>query len=197
MLKLRKIAVTGSLASGKSLVCDIFTDLGAYVVRADEIVHHLFVSDEACIQQVEKLMGKEVKINGQIDRNKIATIVGSDKNKLFELEKILHPLVFQQIQTLYRKACEHRKSRDFVVEVPLLFEAGWETFFDTIIVVTADSKLCEERYLEKGFSQADYKWRMARQWPIEEKIKRADFVIHNNGLKKALKEQVEQFLNNN
>lgn len=193
MLKLKKIGITGIPASGKTLVGSFFKECGACVISADEIVHQLLASDKACIQKVELLMGQDVKQGEQIDRKKVAQIAFSNKGILAQLEKILHPLAFEKMQKEYERACEKRSCKFFVVEAPLLYEADWQGFFDTVILVKASEDLCKSRYLAKGFT--DFEKRNQRLIPQEEKCKLADFVIENNKKAENLRDQVLNIIN--
>lgn len=194
MLELRKIAITGGLGTGKTLVCKIMEDLGACVVSTDELVHQLLINDKECIQKIEALLGQEVKVDHQIDRKKVASLVFSNKEKLDRLEKILHPLVFKKMEMLYREACELEKCALFVVEVPLLFEAGWELFFDKVITVTANEALCCERSLQRGLTPNDYSLRSKRLLSSEQKLKKSNFIIDNSGTVETLKKQVTEII---
>lgn len=194
MLELKKIGVTGSLATGKSLVCSLLKEQGAIVVNADEVVHQLLASDQNCIQKVIALLGKGIEREGQIDRSRVAEIVFSNPTKLLELEKIIHPLAFDQIERKYNELLKKGKHGLFVVEAPLLFEARWDLFFDTIIVVVAEKEFCKKRCLEKGIT--DYDKRVARLISKTDAVKRADFVIENNSNRiETLKNQTINILN--
>jgi dephospho-CoA kinase len=194
MLKLKKLAVTGSLGSGKTLVCKILSELGAFTVNADELAHQFLTSDSACIHKVELLFGSEIESGHQIDRKKLARLVFADAKKLDLLEKILHPLVFKRMETLYVEACASPNQTLFVVEVPLLFEAKWESFFDAIMVVESNDLLCRKRALAQGLSSKDYELRLKRLLPMEEKIKRADYIVHNNTTQENLKQQIVEIV---
>jgi dephospho-CoA kinase len=194
MLRSRKIAVTGDLGAGKTIVCQAMQDLGAYVVNADEICHQLLESNQSCIQQVETVFGQDVKVKGQIDRKKIAELAFSSRHLLKALEDILHPLVLKQLESLYKETNQLKQKQFFVVEVPLLFEVGWGFFFDTVIAVTADPLICQKRCLKKGLSLEQYFLRKQRQLASEEKTKRADFIIINNGTFQELKNEVQKII---
>lgn len=194
MLELRKIAVTGCLSSGKTLVCKILSDFGAFVVNTDELAHQLLVSDSKCIHDIELLFGSEVKVNHQIDRKKLGRLAFADTHKLGLLEKILHPLIFKKMETLYIEACTLHQYNLFVAEVPLLFEAGWELFFDAVITVVADERLRRQRSLDKGLSLTEYALRSKQQLPSEEKMRRADYIVRNDTTEEDLKKQVMEIV---
>ena len=186
MLKLRKIAVTGNLAAGKSTVCHLLKKLGAYVLDSDKIVHSLLLNSSSLQKAIVKLLGEEVLTKGRLDRSKIAQVVfNSKKNKkLLQLEKIIHPEVLKKINQKYLEIKKKNKDRLFVVEMPLLFEIKAEKFFNFIIAVIANKKTCSERFGK------DYQKRNQRQMSSQQKIKKADTVIYNNKDLKSLKKQI-------
>ena len=135
---MKKIAVTGAYLSGKSTVCQIFADHGAFVIDADKIAHQLL--NGPCFQAVVELLGPDVAINHTIDRQKVAQKVFNNKDQLKNLENILHPQIFKTIQDEYNQA----NANFFVAEIPLLFEAHWDPFFDITICVIADQARMQE-----------------------------------------------------
>jgi len=197
MLKLCKIAITGGVASGKSLVCQFLKEYGAYVVNADKIVHQLLSPSTVIGRQVIDLLGPSIVDGDRIDRVKVGTIVFSDKHKLIALEQILHPAVVKEIETLYKQA-QHQIPLPtlFVAEVPLLFEADLAPFFDAVVTVVADEKLCKTRFKKAGFPSSEYDLRMSRQFSVHEKKIRANFIIYNEGTVEELKQEVQQFYKN-
>jgi len=191
MLDLLKIAITGGIASGKSSVCKLFEEQGAFVVSCDAIVHELLSPGTEISEKVSTLLG----IQEEVDfRKKIAEQVFKDSRMLVELEKILHPATLYKIKTLFKEALTKENYTYFVVEIPLLFEIRNEDFYDIVITVIADEPLAKERFKKAGFSYEDYERRMKRQMPQEEKAVRSDYVIKNNGSLKDLKKQVNQVL---
>ncbi len=189
--KLKKIAVTGGLACGKSSVCQIFKELGAEVVSADQIVHYLLHPTSSEGRAVIKLLGSDVVINGEIDRTQIAERVFTNPALLEDLEAILHPVVKCEIERLYQQAAASPSTTYFVVEVPLLFEKDWHEEFDVTVAVIADESQCRERYLHKGGKVDDFERRWQQQLTLEEKAERADFVIMNHTTIADLKEQTQ------
>jgi dephospho-CoA kinase len=187
VLSLRKIAITGKLASGKSTVGRILQEYGAYVVDADEIVHSLLSLNTPTGKKVVELLGPEIVAGNQIDRRKISEIVFSDFKKLTSLENILHPAVKQEINKLFDHVKNNPTYKMFVAEVPLLYESGMEKDFDLVIAVIADEKVARQRSTAAQFDQ-----RYARQH--KDKASKADFVITNNGDLNLLRSSIDEIL---
>lgn len=190
MLKLRKIAITGGIGSGKTSVCQFFQELGAFVADADEVVHELLTPDTDLGQQVIRLLGPEVLQNGKISRKIVADKVFKDPKQLKALERLLHPAVSQKIEELYARASRAGKYSAFVVEIPLLFEVGKEGFYDVVVAVLADEALAKERFERAGFQKEEYDRRMSRQIPPRQKALRAHHTLYNNGSLDHLRAQV-------
>src|SRR3990167_1654250 len=191
MLRLKKIAITGGVASGKTSVCRYFQELGAFTVNADAIVHQLLTHDVHLAQKITEKFGSQVIQNGKMDRAFLAKKVFAHPEQLDWLEKQLNPMVLQEVEELYSSACKSDSYSSFVVEVPLLFEAGWEPIFDVTIAVITDEKTCQERWEKAGMSPSSYNLRMQRQLPQSQKASRSHFTIQNNGSLEELYKQVE------
>ncbi len=183
MLVLLKVAVTGGLACGKTSVCRVLAEYGACVVDADKLVHNLLSHDKAIGKKVIALLGAHVLVKGKLDRGEIARAVFSDAEKLISLESILHPALKEKIEDIYiscTKACPPPPF--FVVEIPLLYEAHFDHFYDIVVAVVADENLCRSRFTAKtGCSAEEYDKRMLRQMPVTQKANLADYVLLNNG----------------
>jgi dephospho-CoA kinase len=198
MLKLKKVAVTGGLSCGKSLVCRTLQELGAYVVSADSIVHQLLSSDTNLGQKIIKLLGPEVLVNRKLDRSRIAHIVFHDLGVLQALEELIHPAVYRELDKAYREQQQETPPPPlFVAEIPLLFESGGERDFDYTIAVVANADICCQRFIQAtGNDQKEFNNRMARQLPLIDKAKLADYVIMNNStlfdLQKATRELYQE-----
>lgn len=180
---LKKIAVTGGLASGKTTVCQILHTFGAKVVCADEMVHELLRSELR--EKLEAEFGKELMKQDQIDRKILAEIVFNNPEKLKKLEALIHPKLLQKIKEEYRSA----QGACFVVEIPLLYEIGAEDFYDIVIAVVTDEEIAKRRF--QG-SCLDYDLRMKRQLAPIEKGKRADYILYNNGTLEELERNTLQ-----
>ena len=187
---MKKVAVTGGIASGKSSVCRIFRSCGAYVVNADEIVHQLLSPSTVIGQQVIKLLGTEIVRDDQLDRKKIAKKVFLDSQKLQALENLLHPAVLNEIEKVYRQIKDSKTYALFVAEIPLLYESESEKFYDAVIAVISEPENCKNRFQEAtGYSSIEYERRMERQMHPEVKAAKANYVIINNGTFEELKEK--------
>lgn len=192
MLGLRKVAITGGIACGKSSVSRFFKELGAYVVSADEIVHQLLSIDSDLGQKVITLLGSDIVVNGRIDRSLVAKKVFNDTSLLKSLEHLLHPAVREEMDKRYQEVLRSSDYSLFVAEIPLLFETGGHVLYDYTVVVTAPKELSQRRFTEAtGYLPEEFDKRAERQLSIEEKAKQADFVICNDGTLTELKEKVK------
>ncbi|MBS0624765.1 MAG: dephospho-CoA kinase [Verrucomicrobia bacterium] len=190
MLELKKIAITGGVASGKSTVCRFFQELGAYVVSADAIAHDLLSLETNLGQKVLQQFGSDILQEGKISRRILAEKVFKNPAQLEALEKLLHPAVLQKIDELYRQAAHSRKWTSFVVEIPLLYEIHAEDSYDVIVAVLADEKVAKERFKQSGFQPEEYERRMSRQIKPSQKAKRATYTLINNGSLDQLRQEV-------
>ncbi|MCB1118817.1 MAG: dephospho-CoA kinase [Chlamydiia bacterium] len=191
MLALIRIAITGGLSSGKSSVCQILQECGAYVVDADKIIHELLNPNTTLGQHIVKLLGEECVTGDTFDRQAIAAKVFSDSTLLTKLENHLYPYLRREIKR-HEEQAKQRQSPCFVVEIPLLFEKGFDSAFDTTIAVYAPQEVSINRFIAKAKSTSqDFYRRMKTQFSPEEKMAKAAHVIDNSGSKEQLKHHVE------
>lgn len=189
MLKLKKIAVTGTLSSGKTTVCNYLKELGAFVVSADEIVHQLLSPQSSTGQKIIELLGNRVVQQNSFNRKKIGKIVFNNDRNLKSLEEIIFPEVEKEIAELYKQACDRGGYTSFVAEVPLLYEAKMEKQFDAIIAVIADEAVCLNRYLASGGTKDQFTKRMQKQLSSQKKLEMAPFHLINHGDLEQLKRE--------
>ena len=193
MLNLKKVAITGGLSSGKSTVCKIFRNLGAYTVSSDEIVHNLLENNRTLQRQIVNLLGSDILTNNLPDREKIAKQVFSNPEKLQALEGLIHPAVFHEIQSQYDKVKNSGKYILFVAEVPLLYESKGEGNFDAVITVVSEEKKCKDRFkILTNKSESQFDDRMMRQMSPKTKAAKANYLIMNNDSLEKLEAQVAQ-----
>ena len=180
------MGLTGGLGSGKSTVLEMFRKKGAVVLDADAVVHEAY-NKTAVLGKIKKIFGPDVVKGYRLDRKKLADIVFSSVGKRKKLEKILHPLVRKKMRAVLSRC----RAKVAICDVPLLFETGWDKKFKKIIVVDAPLMVRLRRLKKKGYSAEESSRRIAAQWPIAKKIKRADFVVNNASTIKNTKAQVD------
>ncbi len=181
------IGLTGGFGSGKSTVLAMLRRKAAGVVDSDAVVQSLLKSDRRVLSGIRRRFGNDVFDNtGRLDKKKVAARVFRSKKDRIYLEGLIHPLVRRAIW----KKVNSVKTGVVVADIPLLYESGWDKKIDAVIVVAASKAKRISRLRDKGFSASDIRRRMKAQWPLERKMKRADFVINNNESKAQTKKQV-------
>jgi dephospho-CoA kinase len=183
------VAVTGPFASGKSTFVRMLGDLGAHTASADEIVHDLLRWNETAIEEIGERFGEGVLGEEGVDRRALGRVVFGDPEELAELEGILHPLVHDETDRLMSFCC----CDVFVVEIPLLFEAGRGDDFDHTVAVVVPEERQWAWASERGVEGETLRAIEARQLPQKEKARRADVVVQNDGGLDRLKERAEEF----
>lgn len=194
-MKMLVVGLTGGIVSGKSTVAEMFQQLGAKIIDADQIAHAIICPGEIAWQEIVDYFGEEILgSNLHIDRKKLGNIVFSNKEKLTVLNNITHPKIITVIHAQIKRLRENY-TRDLIciIDVPLLFEAHLEGMMDTIVVVYIDKEeqlkrlvirnnLCEEGALR----------RMASQMPLEKKLSLADYTIDNSFSREQTRIQVRK-----
>jgi dephospho-CoA kinase len=184
------VGVTGNYGMGKSTVLRLFKELGGIVIYTDEIVDSLLRETDV-LEKIRKVLGESVFLkNGSLSKKRVAHIVFNNDSLRRSLEDILHPLVFRKINLLLNT--EDFRNKVILVEIPLLFERGYESRFDRTITVYAAEESALRRLEKEGISRRKSRLRLKAQLPIEEKIKRPDFIIDNNGTIEETMSQVER-----
>ncbi len=185
------VALTGNYGMGKSTVAHLFRELGAITLDLDDIVDDL-LREDSVLKEIRKILGNRVFSGKDIDRSRVAEIIFSDKEKRDLLERLIHPLVIERMREFLKK--KDRK-RVIIVEIPLLFEKGYEDEFDKIITVYTDLETALKRLENKGIKRDQALMRLKAQMTVDEKIRRSDFVIDNNGTINDTKRQVIMIYN--
>ena len=183
-----RIALTGGIACGKSLVAKFLNELGVETIDADDIVHEL-IPDPA-------------------ERKRLAAEVFGDEAKRKELEARIHPRVKDEINKRITESLNHRNesgdSHDSVIRlfgdsviaiIPLLFETRWDADYDIICCVRSERDLQISRMMTtRGYTREEAEARLAAQMPVEEKAAKSHYVIDNNGTTEELKFKVAEFV---
>jgi dephospho-CoA kinase len=175
---MQKLGLTGSIATGKSTVLEMIRDLGVPTFSADEAVHALYQGE--AVPLVEALF-PAVSHNGAIDRSKLAALLVAHPERLKELEAAVHPLVRKRMATFLADT-ESTGASLAVVDIPLLYETGFDYGLDGVIVTVVDPDEQRRRALARpGMTQEKLDAILARQLPQDEKAKRATYVIDTSG----------------
>ena len=182
------VAVTGSFASGKSTFVEMLGALGAETASADEIVHGLLSEDEETIVRVAERFGENVLGEGGVDRRLLGRKVFRDAEALQDLEDILHPLVRRETD----RRIETSGADIFVAEIPLLFEGGRSGAFDYTVAIVVPEERRRAWAAQRGVDEAALRAIEQRQFPQQEKARRADVVVQNDGYLDKLREQAEE-----
>ena len=184
------IGLTGGIASGKSTVSKYLAEKGFEVYDADKIAKDISekksVQEEIILTFGNKILDK----NGNIDRKKLKEIVFENKEKLKQLNAIIHPKVID----FYKELKEKNTDEIIIFDVPLLFESGIDKFCDKILVVISDYEIQLNRIVERDKIDRELAEKIIKsQLSNEERIKKADVVIENNSSLEDLFEKVERF----
>ncbi|MCX8033724.1 MAG: dephospho-CoA kinase [Thermodesulfovibrio sp.] len=185
-----KVGLTGNFGMGKSTVAEFFKKLGAYVINADKLVESLLEEPDV-VEEIERLFGKEVLINGKLNKKYIANIIFENPLMRIYLENIIHPRVFEKIDAIIKNIPSRGEPTIVVVEAPIIFERGYQNRFDIIITVFTDEEIAIKRLEEKGISKEESMKRLKSQFPIEMKKSKADYIIDNSGSLEDTALQVE------
>ena len=170
------LAVTGGIGAGKSTVLNLFAGFGARVADADDVAHSLYRQGMPAYQQIVGRWGREIlDADGEINRMAVASIVFQRKEELDWLNSLIHPLVWQEVE----KLSTNGKGPLFCA-IPLLYEFGWENRVDAVISVWCPPDVQRTRLLQRGWTEAEIRRRLATQISMDEKLSRGDYGIIND-----------------
>ncbi len=191
-MKKMVIGLTGGFGTGKSTVAGLFQELGACVVDADRLAHEALLAESPVAAEILKLV-PDADPGGasELDRKKIAKAVFEDAAKRKKLEALIHPYVFERMEEEIADARE----RVVVVEVPLLFETGFDKRCDRTVTVIAPGAAAVERLKQKGFSAREIEERQKAQLSLEEKRAKSDWAVDNAGSFENTRNEVKKIWN--
>ncbi|MDN4173110.1 dephospho-CoA kinase [Nocardioides sp. SOB77] len=184
-----RVGLTGGIASGKSTVSAILTELGAIVIDGDALAREVVERGTPGLQRVVEIFGPEVLTpEGDLDRPALGAIVFADEARRKELESVVHPLVFERIVELEGAA----GPEDLVVhDIPLLAESGRAATFDAVVVVDVPVETQVDRMLAlRGMTREDAEARVRAQATREQRLAIATHVIDNTGTLEDLRRRV-------
>lgn len=186
--KVVAVGLTGGIGAGKSTALGLFGDLGASTCSADEIVHQLYEQPAVAAAVAAKFGDRVLTAQGGVDRASLAGAVRGKPERLRWLEELTHPLVTEEIERRMDSAPE---CSVLVCEVPLLFEAGYERLFDTVVTVEAGPEVRRQRS-DHDFDLEQFSELEALQASRERRTKGSDFAFSNEGGLEALREFVDR-----
>lgn len=189
------IGLTGGIATGKSTVSSLLLKHGAYLIDGDRIAREVVEIGKPAYRQIIAHFGEGIcQQDGTIDRKKLGRIVFADPHERKILESITHPYIFEEIRRRIHEA-EEARVRLIILDIPLLFETGLDKEADLTLLVDADEAEQVRRIMARDhLTEEEAKARIASQWPMEEKRKRADYILSNRGNLEDLEREVEEFL---
>ena len=189
-----KTGLTGGMGVGKSSAAKAFNKMGVHIFDADKEAKKLLDSSVIIQNDLMAEFGSDIlDKSGKIDRTKLAKISFQDEYHQSNLNSIIHPHIFDKIDSEFEKISSKNKAAFFMVDGALIYESGLNTHLDYVIVVTSKLLIRMERALKRGrLTREDILRRVDLQWPCETKVRMADFVIHNNTTEKKLTSQVKE-----
>ncbi len=183
------IGITGSIATGKSTAVEYLKKLGVLVFDAD-IISKEILDDKSTAKEVSEKFGEKILKGKKINRKKLRQMVFENKEKLEILNKIMHPKIINELK---KKIESNREENLVFVDIPLLYEVGFENEVDKIVVVYCASEIQLERLMRRD--HIDYneaQMAIKSQMSLKDKMKRADYLIENNGSINDLQEKVHE-----
>ena len=188
-----RVGLTGSIAVGKSHVCEVFRELGCHVLDADRTAREVVEPGTKGLAQIVDAFGPEVLLpSGELDRKKLGAIVFADKDKRERLNVIVHPLVIEAQDEWIRGVEAREPEAIAIIDAALMIESGGYNRFDKLIVVWCEPEIQLQRLMKRdGLSKDDAEARIRAQMPQEEKKRFADHLIDTSAGFDATREQIE------
>ncbi|HHY84365.1 MAG TPA: dephospho-CoA kinase [Verrucomicrobia bacterium] len=192
---MKLIGLTGGVGMGKSAAEELLRKRGLPVIDTDQLARQLVEPGQPALREIVDAFGAEVlSPDGRLQRRKLAARVFADADARRRLERILHPRIRRS--WLAQADVWRLEQRPVaVVVIPLLFETGAEKEMNATICVACTARTQQVRLAGRGWSPDHIRQRIAAQWPIQEKIARADYVLWNEGTLEVLEAQLERVLN--
>jgi dephospho-CoA kinase len=188
-----RVALTGGIGSGKSLVGEILEELGALVIDSDQLAREVIERGSPGYEEVITAFGDSILSEGQIDRAKLAAVVFKEKDLRKKLESIIHPLVREAAEKLAKNL---PSGAILINQIPLLVESDGAKRFDYVITVSADEDIRRERLRLRGLKDYEITERMAAQVADLDRENIANYILRNDGSIDELTRAVEELMAN-
>ncbi|MGH9201131.1 MAG: dephospho-CoA kinase [Vicinamibacterales bacterium] len=189
-----RVALTGGIATGKSYIAKRLREAGVEVMDADLLAHDVVRPGSEALELVRRRFGDGmITAGGEMDRRRVAALVFADAGARRDLEAIIHPVVRQGIEQFFRTL--PIRTPFAVADIPLLFETGRAGDFEVVVVAACAREIQMARVLAReGVTREDAERRLQAQWPIEDKVARADYVIRTDGTYEETDRAVEALI---
>jgi len=188
-----RVALTGGIGSGKSLVGEILEELGALVIDSDQLAREVIERGSPGYEEVVNAFGDSILSEGQIDRSKLAAVVFNETDLRKKLESIIHPLVREAAEKLAKKL---PSGAILINQIPLLVESDGAKRFDYVVTVSADEEIRRERLRLRGLKDYEITQRIAAQVSDSQREEIANYIIRNDGSIDELTRAVEALMAN-
>lgn len=192
------VALTGGIATGKSVVAQVLGQLGCYIQESDTVAHDLQAPETPAWKALVSHFGEKIlNPDKTVNRRALGSIVFADKKEREFLDNLLHPLVMEKKRGLIKTIEKGGSHKIFVSVAALTIEAGFAEFFDKIIVVQCDKEIQLKRLMERdSIGRDEALKKISSQMPTDEKIKYADYIIDTSGSLRQTLDQAEKVYRN-
>ncbi len=192
------VALTGGIATGKSLVAQTLQGLGCYIHYADKVAHQLMEVHTPIWKKIVSRFGKHIlNEDKSINRSKLGAIVFSSKTDLAFLNRALHSKVLEKTKETIESLREEGKYKIFISEAALTIEAGFSDFYDKIVVTYCKREIQIKRLIERdNISRRQAVQKIESQLPTTEKLKVADYIVQTSGSIRETIDQAKQLYSN-
>jgi len=192
------VALTGGIASGKSVVAKVLEELGCYIHHADKIAHDLMEPEKPTWKKIIAHFGKKILNEDKtINRSRLGKIIFRDEKERRFLNELIHPLVLEKKKEIINRLNKEGRCKIFVSEAALTIEAGFADFFDKIIMIYCKKEVQIKRLMERdGINRMEALNKAKSQMQPEKKMKYADYTIDSSGSLHSTVEQTERVYRN-
>ena len=184
------VGLSGGIACGKSSALKIFRELGCDGISTDRITSGILENNDSVKRSIGDKWGRDVFINNQIDKPKIAEIIFNSVPERIWLEELLHPLV----RKVWTSSVKASNKTTVVVEIPLLFEKSLQNFFEITVCLISEKNIQLQRLHDRGLTNVQSNARIESQMCLTEKMHLADIVMLVDNSLSFLKQQIDYFL---